>query len=311
MEALHKRESSGDSKNVSTRSLGVQESDVFVRARLVRATFSKILDGVSFLRDKGETARCSCIGYSITKLLNEALDLIREACATPVRKQDAAKKANKGRKRAQPAMSPLKVPQADVHLFPFLCHLVIDLLQILSTDERDHQAIWDGVLSHLLRRVGALLHTAVFGASLGSGGQSKILTETGSAFAHDKPIDLASEGPILVWLLRRALVQHGQRSSKVIRESTSSEKGSFSVSGHLGALSEAALKRLQQTLLKAVFPNDDDSFREALSAPVDATFGHEKIPQKINPEDAPNWFKSEVWRLVGWDVLRDMVAWDA
>ncbi|KXG47363.1 uncharacterized protein PGRI_012330 [Penicillium griseofulvum] len=61
--------------------------------------------------------------------------------------------------------------------------------------------------------------------------------------------------------------------------------------------------RLQKTLLRAVFGSDDRLFREDLRRP------HTPPPQVLDGEQTDqdkfaDWLTQELWRLVGWDVLR-------
>jgi hypothetical protein len=61
--------------------------------------------------------------------------------------------------------------------------------------------------------------------------------------------------------------------------------------------------RLQKTLLRAVFGRDDHLFREGLRRP------HTPPPQVLDGEQTDqnkfaDWLTQELWRLVGWDVLR-------
>jgi hypothetical protein len=63
-----------------------------------------------------------------------------------------------------------------------------------------------------------------------------------------------------------------------------------------------AKKRLQKTLMQAVFGGDDPLFREGLVRPVTppalSSNGRSLVRQAF-----PEWFTEELWRLVGWDLL--------
>ena len=68
-----------------------------------------------------------------------------------------------------------------------------------------------------------------------------------------------------------------------------------------------AKDRLQKTLLRAVFGPDDRMFREGLRRP------HTPPPQVLDsqltdPGKFSDWLTQELWRLVGWDVLKTMLA---
>ncbi|KAI2707066.1 hypothetical protein CBS147372_977 [Penicillium roqueforti] len=68
-----------------------------------------------------------------------------------------------------------------------------------------------------------------------------------------------------------------------------------------------AKDRLQKSLLRAVFGPDDHLFREGLRRP------HTPPPQvlenkQMDQREFSDWLTQELWRLVGWDVLRTVVA---
>lgn len=64
-------------------------------------------------------------------------------------------------------------------------------------------------------------------------------------------------------------------------------------------------RRLQKTLLQAVFGDDDPLFREGLVRPVTppalSDNGRSSTRQKF-----PEWLTEELWRLVGWDLLNSI-----
>ncbi|KAJ5656318.1 hypothetical protein N7507_008268 [Penicillium longicatenatum] len=61
-------------------------------------------------------------------------------------------------------------------------------------------------------------------------------------------------------------------------------------------------KRLQKTLMQAVFGGEDPLFREGLVRPVTppALNSNGRSPAR---QEFPEWFTEELWRLVGWDLL--------
>ncbi|KAJ5607321.1 hypothetical protein N7537_003940 [Penicillium hordei] len=68
-----------------------------------------------------------------------------------------------------------------------------------------------------------------------------------------------------------------------------------------------AKDRLQKTLLRAVFGPDDRLFQEGLRRP------HTPPPQvldgqQVDQEKFSDWLTQELWQLVGWDVLRTVLA---
>lgn len=61
--------------------------------------------------------------------------------------------------------------------------------------------------------------------------------------------------------------------------------------------------KLQHTLLRGVFGDDDESFKEAIRRP-DMKIVDDDVDVACNGrENAGEWFVGEVWALVGWDSL--------
>lgn len=63
--------------------------------------------------------------------------------------------------------------------------------------------------------------------------------------------------------------------------------------------------RLQRTLLRAVFGNNEPSFQEGLRSPATPP-PQESIPAPSDRAQFSDWFTQELWRLVGWDLLSSM-----
>jgi hypothetical protein len=57
--------------------------------------------------------------------------------------------------------------------------------------------------------------------------------------------------------------------------------------------------------LKGTFGGDDETFRDCLQLPpVPENSTGETPPSQVDPAElTPEWFTSEVWRILGWDIL--------
>jgi hypothetical protein len=63
------------------------------------------------------------------------------------------------------------------------------------------------------------------------------------------------------------------------------------------------------TLLRGVFGNDDETFRNALQKPVQPESGVDPdLPTQLSQAWTPEWFTSEVWRILGWNILSSVGA---
>ncbi|KAK5010928.1 hypothetical protein LTR28_006864 [Elasticomyces elasticus] len=71
-----------------------------------------------------------------------------------------------------------------------------------------------------------------------------------------------------------------------------------------------AKQRLQQTLVNAIYGADeaiDDEFTDCLRMP--ACSGPALQPPKVKDQDVAEWFKGELWRMCGWEMLGKEEDW--
>ncbi|EEH22781.1 hypothetical protein PABG_04992 [Paracoccidioides brasiliensis Pb03] len=114
-----------------------------------------------------------------------------------------------------------------------------------------------------------------------------------------------SEAKHLIWILERAIAFTDQF------ERPSDETNTHSVSTEATipqGMLERARTKLQNTLLKGIFGEKEQEFRDSLKMPEKPAYspGERSISRQthVSVEKEPaEWFTQEVWRLVGWDVL--------
>ena len=264
-----------------------------MRARLVKATFSKILFGLGMLAEAYVHGPYDRVVYQVAKLFSALIQLIREPGTASSAKPTKSTKANKGRKRAKLTEEPKVQSTGPSSLPTMLCDLLNGLLGLLSSDVHQHPKVWDGILFDVLSRTGEALGVLVFNEPTAS-----TAAQYGTAIV---------EAPVLVWLLRTVLHFYQKRNG------ASTNGGPPGNPGGLGCvfdttISGAAISNIQGTLLQAVFPNDHDSFSQTITYPVDPSAGTGVTMPTVNPDDLCNWFTGEVWRMVGWDILRNLVG---
>lgn len=109
----------------------------------------------------------------------------------------------------------------------------------------------------------------------------------------------------LVWILEKAvaLIHSISMKSSLSDDTTNASDGKGSNAGLLLSLSK---KRLQNTLLMAVFHEEEPLFLESLKKPQKPAGDEMNIPITKNSEPPSEWFSREVWRLLGWDVLESI-----
>ena len=78
-----------------------------------------------------------------------------------------------------------------------------------------------------------------------------------------------------------------------------------------GRLSSLAKDRLQRTLVHCMFgDNTDDEFLDILTKPMPSMrVNNLASVAKVDDHEVEQWFKEEVWRLVGWDVMAKEAGW--
>jgi hypothetical protein len=62
-------------------------------------------------------------------------------------------------------------------------------------------------------------------------------------------------------------------------------------------------KKLQDTLLRGVFGDDDESFKDALRKPIVVPANDNVDIAGSGQGESKDWFIGEVWRLLGWNIL--------
>lgn len=235
------------------------------------------------------------------------------------------KKQGNGQKD-QGAMSSSNERPATSPTIMKLCKLLITMLLHLDPMKLTHKEILEGCLYLLVTRVGEVLKDFTIGGRpygileddttwthstrTREGRQLKIFSA-----ANDTEASKA-QAPYLIWMLKRAqpfisstgLATNAMTSSQ---DDHRQPEGTLRDSSRNAKLDDARI-RLQHTLVKAVFgdqaatifqpaleppqvPNDDDLMTE--------------LETRDETADVTDWFKNEVWRLVGWDVLRGNISW--
>lgn len=176
-----------------------------------------------------------------------------------------------------------------------LCELEIAMLGCLSIGNQAHAKVLQGFLCILCGKVGHSLRRFMFGSE--RDGLPEESNGNEPSINHDWREDdeaIEAQGPYLVWILERA--------ETVLSRHNLSEDSNQPLSN--------TRKRLQNTLLKSVFGQEASiAFEPSLQTSrtlTDADIAGWTLP----PVESKNWFKHEVWRIVGWDVLSNHIQWD-
>ena len=165
-----------------------------------------------------------------------------------------------------------------------LCELAVGMTTALKATKPMQASMLEGCLSLLLTRVGSGLKSCVFGvASHGTIDDQTPNPERDQARA-DRTLEV--QGPYLIYILERV--------PKTMSDGCLQAPGSF--------LLRSAKKKFQNSLLNSVFGETAlGLIKPSLEIPKPPTnLRHFAGVETVEVRD---WYKSEVWKLVGWDVL--------
>ena len=268
------------------------------RAKVVKVAVAKSLHALASYDSQLENVQRNRIAHQLVKVFSTILDCMHELSNfSSIRSATLATQANNGRRRTRCSSS--FVPYLENEGSNNLCHLFVELLALVSSVSQGHKAVWDGTMFVLLERAGRLLGYFVF-VEQHEDATSKDQADRCVPYEADGTNGpAANEAPLLVWLLTRALALQARR---VEEQPERVEPNMNKIEGR-GQLSAIVLEKMQKTLLKAVFPTDEESFRAGFSRLATPEPECDVSAPSIRPGDVPNWYKNEIWRLVGWQVL--------
>lgn len=265
--------------------------------------------------------------YSYIKILR---DLLAQVCVLavsqertknpgPQRSADGRFVPNASRNPASP------FPPSPPHKTGLkLSNLLLALTSALDTAIAADNAILEGFLFYLLTRVGAALKVFVFGSDCDDFRSPNPATEANAANFELDEKEAEAQAPYLVYLLDRLVPLAPLGSHPPSRVSsisltppppppTTTPAPRVAPQHSLTKLPSTAL---QSTLLHAVFCSRAEAveFAEALPPPLptDELLGVEYSQHMLGQEKAggavADWFKMEVWRIVGWNVLSGQIG---
>jgi hypothetical protein len=193
-----------------------------------------------------------------------------------------------------------------------LAKLLTEMIDSLDLSNIGQCRLVEGLICSFFDHLGSLLSLIVFAdnesASVGSA-LLGILPPQGllDTVALDRTIALKTvhlEAPYLVYLLKRTMLFLNAH----VGAPTSTMSHLFSLARpdiRDGAYLQRIKEKLQNTLLRAVFGEKDKTFRNGLRR---ANSVEDVELQAISgllqsDEKSPDWFVSEVWEHLGWEIL--------
>ncbi|KAK5947556.1 hypothetical protein PMZ80_001709 [Knufia obscura] len=245
-----------------------------------------------------DAAICSIVEYFLSRLHQYCLD---EAD----RRAELSRKSTKARKPNTKAA--LRNAAERVELFKHNCNIITCTLAYMLAAtvslQASHQRLFDAIASVFLEHLGSAMSLHLFGdprnpkdrQSLAPprGIQDVSHIETGDAF-----LTTQLEAPYLVSILK-GLMSSGTSSRHTAMDD-------INPGNSLGTkISPIVLHRLQGRLIRGIFDDEtkiyaNDNARDEQLPSVDLAEQQAVDEVKANDED---WFLSQVWDLLGWDIL--------
>ena len=215
-------------------------------------------------------------------------------------------------KLKQPKQANIKDHETLDLIAKFLCGIIESLDPKLPA----HKALFEAFAYTTLSKLGARLYLLVFGHARGPSIEDEIaisnepdeIEHTSNNTASDlRAQELKAgklEAPCLIHLLTRIMNAAPAHLDAIVMTKAGKPKPAYKGSMK-GAMTISAKERLQRTLVNCMFGEEesvaDDPFRDCLRMP--AMNGKALPVPNIEEPEVQEWFKEEVWRLLGWEIL--------
>ncbi|KAI9676647.1 MAG: hypothetical protein M1829_002964 [Trizodia sp. TS-e1964] len=195
-----------------------------------------------------------------------------------------------------------------------LSQLLLTMIAATAGKATPHKLLFEGYISILLNRIGNLLSFSVF-----NGGNPESLgDDSNDPLNQQMPSDAKNstngERYYLIWILERALcfmsgMMDGLASNSPTGIKFASKASRLKSSSQVKQiLPEKTKARLQNTLLKSIFKDNENDFLNSLNisagppplADADDVTKCRKTPYALGSQD---WFQEMLWKLLGWEIL--------
>jgi hypothetical protein len=301
-------------------SLDQDKSDFAIALSVCARAFMSILVGTNRLTEsKADPRLASLIVCELADMFKKALQSIessaRHTAQTFISQPPPLKKS---KAKTPPSVVKESAPARAV------AHLLISLLGFLEKTDTIHQKMFDGFAFVLFERIGKRLYYFTFGRNRSTSVEGNILPlpePKDAAESTKRDIDALAtrlEVKALVLILERAMglaPNHMNPQpagpSKAANKATRTLSVKNLVTTSRARLSPLAKERLQRTLVACMYGEKaEDEFLDTLTKPMPSMrLGTLQNVAKIEDRDVESWYKEEVWRLVGWDVLAREGGW--
>jgi hypothetical protein len=180
------------------------------------------------------------------------------------------------------------------------------MMTTLNLNKEWHRDLFEALAYVFFEHIGSSLSVVVFSEppSLGRPSTIGLLQPRGSGATEEDETtsDLATtlkEAPHLVTILRTISLFANEKDS---------ERGNPLPSAHFNqkdGFAAAIITRMQNTMLRGMFGDQEDTFHDTLRRPSEAesTDYTKDLIAGADEEVTSEWFVGEVWKYIGWDIL--------
>lgn len=175
-----------------------------------------------------------------------------------------------------------------------------------------------GAMCLLLQRIGAVLNSFGYGLERLKGERAAVTPLPSISSRLNLKEDVKSmeyEGPYLIWILKRALGLWHRKTEPSTSASITLSNSAASSESNMGSRNDSELLnrakvQVQNTLLQTLFSAHTTSIEDCLPGPVTPDLELD-APAFVAPrfEDMQAYFKQQVWRIVGWNVVTNAEGW--
>lgn len=257
--------------------------------------------------------------HAFIRMFAILLETFQEAAESEANQNTTAEQASKTPSSSIKGKAKVKPPRAanvrDNALLNKISSFLTGIVDLLDPKIDIHTELFEGFIFCLFNRLGSRLHLFAFDHARNASLEEEI--EEGDTFFNESGGELRLrdaentlaqrsarlEAPYLVYMLRKTMASAPGHFGRATGKRN--QQGGIGKGGK-GALAAMARERVQRTLVNAIFGaeglEEGNALLDCLTKPV--AKGVVAMP-RVKEENVKEWFKEEVWHLVGWGVLAD------
>ncbi|KAI6878351.1 sure-like protein [Hortaea werneckii] len=285
-----------------------------------------LMSGLSRLSNAADAAGVQGrVIYAYVRMFSNLIEALGEASSreinNPLTGSEERPSTSKGKKKSEHAKPTNLKDDPSLNAFTsFLCKI----LDLLDPKVGVHGSLFEGFAHAVLNKLGSRLYTLVFGHARASTLEAEIARANEPDEIEDPPQEsqlhrdepelqqAKLEAPYLIHLLGRLMNAAPAHLGAIISTKTGKPKQANNKGSMKGALVLAAKDRLQRTLINCMFGTEgvdaQSPLMDCLKMPM-APSAPLHMP-KVKETEVQEWFKEEVWRLLGWEVLSKEGDWE-